>query len=251
MRLTSPRIESFGISDIGLVRQNNEDVWLELPLYRFYLLADGMGGHQAGEVAAKETAMALSRFIEQLFEGRKELFTIDELALQLKEGIKAANRAVYDMSRLHDELAGMGTTLCCFLLYHNTLIYAHVGDSRIYRFRKHLEQLTQDHSLRRELMHRFHVEEAKINTLPFKNVITRAVGTSPHVEPDIATVHVEPNDCYFLCSDGLTDLVSDSEIAQILQKNLAVKESCENLVALAKDKGGIDNITIVMIKIYE
>jgi PPM family protein phosphatase len=244
------RLETFGISDIGLIRQNNEDVWLELPEYRFYLLADGMGGHQAGEVAAREVASFLSDYVKNLFATKNDSFTIDALALKLKEGIKRANRWVYELSHKHEELSGMGTTLCCFLLYEGVLIYAHVGDSRIYRFRNTLEQLTQDHSLRRELMHRLHLEERKANTMAFKNIITRAIGTSLNVEPDIATLRVQPQDIYFLCSDGLTDTVSDKEIMHLVQKGASVKQTCENLVSLAKTKGGIDNITIVMIKIH-
>jgi PPM family protein phosphatase len=251
MQLMPYRLETFGISDIGLVRQNNEDIWAELPEYRFFVLADGMGGHLAGEIAAKEAVTSLSHFVEDFLSQSSEPFTNQQLISQIREGITLANRWVYHLSRANEEFYGMGTTLCCFLLYRDTLIYAHVGDSRIYRFRGQLEQLTQDHSLRRELIGRLGLDEKKASTLPFKNIITRAIGTSQNVEPEVSSLIIQPGDIYFLCSDGLTDSVSHEEMEDILKKSSSVKESCQDLVSTAKAKGGIDNITIVMIKLHE
>lgn len=245
MRIMS--VESFGISEIGLVRQNNEDVWAELPAYHFYVLADGMGGHQAGEVAARETVAHLTNSIDDFF--AQNSYSADEIAMKLKQSIIEANAYVYDLAQKSEELNGMGTTLCSFIIHDGDLIYAHVGDSRIYRFREKLQPLTKDHSLRREIMSRFQLDEKKASSLPFKNVITRAVGTSPSVEPDVNITTTKQNDIYLLCSDGLTDLVSDEEIELIIASSKTIKQASENLVKEALERGGVDNITLVMIKV--
>jgi len=245
MRLMPFRVNSFGCSDIGLVRKNNEDVWQCVPEKNFYLLTDGMGGHNAGEIAAREAAQSVCSSIEKL----NPSMSLEEACSYIKNAIIAANLHVYRLANTHDAWRGMGTTLCCFFLYDQTLIYAHVGDSRIYRFRSKLERLTQDHSLRQEIINRLQLKKNLVSHLPFKNVITRAIGTYPKVEPEIATTTVCLQDIYFLCSDGLTDLVSDAEIEAILQNTSTIEEACDNLVELAKYNGGNDNITILMIQI--
>jgi serine/threonine protein phosphatase PrpC len=250
MRLMPHQLVSFGISDIGLVRQNNEDVWAELPSHHFYLLTDGMGGHRAGEVAAKEAADSLCRSMDEFFANSEKELSVEELCNGLREAILKANRWVYQLAEHNESFEGMGTTLCCFLLYNKTLIYAHVGDSRIYRLRQTLQQLTRDHSLKRELIESLdgHQENREPHSL-FKNFITRAIGTSQLLEPEIAYTKVEEGDLYFLCSDGLTDAVSDAEISATIQESSSVRESCERLIEQAKSNGSTDNITIVMIKI--
>jgi protein phosphatase len=241
-------VESYGISDIGLSRSNNEDVWAELPDIRFYALADGMGGHQAGEVAAKEAVLELCDIIDALFIQNPKP-SAEKIAQILKQAFVDANQWVRSLAQQHPELAGMGSTLCCFSVLENTLIYAHVGDSRIYRFRNALTRLTEDHSLRQELLSTGDLDEEAANAFPFKNVITRAIGTNSLVEPHVATTPVQLDDIYFLCSDGLTDYASDDEIEAILKKNSSIKEASIELVETAKNAGGNDNITIVMIKI--
>jgi protein phosphatase len=136
-------------------------------------------------------------------------------------------------------------------VFNKTLIHAHVGDSRIYCFRKALSRLSEDHSLRQELLSMGDLDEEDAAAFPFKNVITRAIGTNPSLEPDIAAIPVQPGDIYFLCSDGLTDYVSDEEIEAILKKSSSIKEASIELVDAAKNAGGNDNITLVMIKILE
>jgi protein phosphatase len=225
-------IESFGISDVGLSREKNEDVFHEIPLHSFFVLADGMGGHNAGEVAAKEVIHHLSSSICQLFSTEENFPPLPSF---LHNAIVKANHWVHQLSEQKLEFQGMGTTLCCLLIHEQKLIYGHVGDSRIYRFRDALLQMTQDHrssSLRGK-----------------KNMITRAIGTTPHIEPDIAIESIHPGDIYFLCSDGLTDYVSDHEISTILEKNGCIKTASKQLVHAAKTKGGGDNITILMLKV--
>jgi len=241
------QIESFGLSDIGLSRHNNEDVWAEIPSLHFYVLADGMGGHLAGEIASTEAVESLIKTIRHILTTKSPLSNND-LSLELKEAILEANSWVYHLSRENREMQGMGTTLCCCLLNQNTLIYAHIGDSRIYRFREQLECLTKDHSLKKQIEEDYHLYEHRLIEPTFKNVITKAIGTSSHVEPDIDFTEVKTGDIYFLCSDGLTDAVEEEEIAAILRQSPTIQIACDRLVKSALAHGGHDNITLLMIK---
>jgi len=253
LRLMPGQIASYGLSDTGLVRKNNEDVWGSLPRYHLYVLADGMGGHQAGEVAAREATLFLLTHLRQLFEKEK----IDEKnCQQAKELIRYAiietNHFVYQLSLTHDLLRGMGTTLLCLYFHETSVIYAHVGDSRIYRQRgKQLEQLTSDHSLARELVDLGKMSKWQADDLQVKNIITRAIGTDAFVEPSVDVAKVEPGDLYLLCSDGLTDLVNFEEIQQVLNGSLTVEEKVRSLIAGAKRKGGHDNVTAVCVEVKE
>jgi serine/threonine protein phosphatase PrpC len=244
MNLMRFKLESYGVSDIGLSRPNNEDVWAEVSEAQFFVLADGMGGHKAGEIAAKVAVLSLSKAIQN------HMPSMETAMLTLRAAILKANADVYQMASRDENLHGMGTTLCCMQVYDQSLLYAHVGDSRIYRFRHHqLEQLTEDHSLRNELIAKGQLDVANASSFPYKNVITRAIGTTLQIEPTLTATGILPSDIYFLCSDGLTDYVSNEEIADVLKKAKSVKETSDLLVELAKSKGGNDNITIVMIKI--
>ena len=227
-------IESFGISDLGLVRGNNEDVFHEIPLHRFFVLADGMGGHNAGEIAAKEAVYHLSTSVCQIFSAEEQPDTQKSLPELIHKAILNANHWVHQLSEQKEELNGMGTTLCCLLLHDDSLICAHVGDSRVYRFREDLKQITADHSL---------------DPTSRKHVITRAIGTSPHVEPDISITPIHPGDIHFLCSDGLTDYVSDTEISTILDTHSCITAASKKMIEIAKSKGGSDNITVLMVKV--
>ncbi len=239
------KLESYGISDIGLVRVNNEDAFAELPEAHFFALADGMGGHKAGEVAAKLTIMSLCKSIED----NPPLSSIEEVMELFHEAIIQANRIVYSMGSQNEKLGGMGTTLCCLKLFGTSIVYAHVGDSRIYRFRNHkLDLLTHDHSLKHQLILKGELDEQSALLFPYKNIITRSIGTHAQVEPEIAASPFFPGDLYFLCSDGLTDYVSDQEISQVLEQESSIKDAADRMITLAKAKGGNDNITVVIIK---
>jgi len=241
-------IESYAISDIGLSRSNNEDVFAELPDLNFYALADGMGGHKAGEVAAKETVLHICDAMDLLLATEKRL-SLPDIVEGMKKAIVETNNWIRTLAREHPELSGMGTTFCSLLLYRETVIYAHVGDSRIYRFRNALERLTSDHSLRQELISTGDLTEVEAADFPMKNVLTKAIGTSSLVDPDIGTLIAESGDLFFLCSDGLTDFVSDSEIEKILRQKRSLKETGIQLVEEAKAKGGGDNITALLMKV--
>jgi protein phosphatase len=234
-------LESFGLSDIGVGRPNNEDVWAALPEFGFFALADGMGGHQAGEVAARET-------IEHLTHTFKTVKSRDcvELIIELRHAIEKANQWVYRLGKKTETLHGMGTTLCCLIWSDEVVIYAHVGDSRIYRYRdQKLELLTQDHSLFAKWLK---VGKESSTPFPYKNVITRAVGTSPKANPEIAVSAHQPGDIYFLCSDGLSDVLMPQEIESIISGSSDLEITSKRLIERAKIKGSCDNITILMIQ---
>ena len=240
-------IESYGISDIGLSRANNEDVWAELPAYNFYVLADGIGGHQAGEVAAKEAVLELCDAIDGFF-SKESVHNVETASKSIKQGISKANTWVSSLARQHTELSGMGTTLCSLLFLKHTAIYTHLGDSRIYRFRGKLERLTQDHSSRQRVITK-KLDEKGHPIVKVKNVITQAIGIMDKVNPEIHTLSLQKGDLFLLCTDGLTDCVTDPEIEEILRYETSIKEASLQLVEKAKNGGGNDNITIVMVKI--
>lgn len=239
-----PSFYSFGLSDIGLSRPNNEDVWIALPEIGFFAIADGMGGHQSGEIAAQKTIDQLSLFI-------KELPPLDPVTLmqELKRAIEKTNLFVYRMSKEQETFHGMGTTLCCLLWTQAGIVYAHVGDSRIYRLRKQkLELLTQDHSLFAKWLATGKLAEECETPFPYKNVITRAIGTCERVQPEIAVATTEPGDLYFLCTDGLTDVLPLNEMEKILNSTPDLASASKILVEMAKFKGSSDNITVLMIQ---
>jgi PPM family protein phosphatase len=218
----------------GRKRRHNEDAYvLQPPLFA---IADGMGGARAGEVASRLAAAALQS--GEVDGNGKERVT----AL-----IQAANRSVYERSSQDAEVAGMGTTMTVALVEDATVTLGHVGDSRAYVLRDgELEQLTDDHSLVAELVRggKLSAEEAEHH--PQRSVITRALGTDPDVDVDTFTVEAEDGDVFVLCSDGLTDMVGDDEIGEVLagsRENL--KEAAEELVRRANKAGGQDNITVV------
>lgn len=233
----------FGISETGFVRSNNEDVWSVVSAKQFYVLADGMGGHQAGEVAASFAVETMCRAI-QVLPGRP---TVEKACQLLREAIAAANAKVFEESHNHPDYAGMGTTLSCFIVAGNSLIYGHIGDSRLYRYRNKLQRLTEDHSLRNTL--RSKEEKNSSPTLLMRNVITRAIGTHASVLPDIGVIPLRSKDIYMLCSDGLSDYVEEQTIARTLSSPLSLEEMGRNLVESALEKGGNDNITLLLVRI--
>jgi PPM family protein phosphatase len=218
----------------GRKRRHNEDAYvLQPPLFA---IADGMGGARAGEVASRLAAAALQSG-EVDGNGKERVSAL----------IQAANRSVYERSSQDAEVAGMGTTMTVALVEDATVTLGHVGDSRAYVLRDgEMEQLTEDHSLVNELLKtgRLSREEAEVH--PQRSVITRALGTDPDVDVDTFTVEAEDGDVFVLCSDGLTDMVGDDEIGEVLaasRENL--KEAAEELVRRANKAGGQDNITVV------
>ena len=226
-----------GLSDIGLTRQNNEDVWVAFPEHGLFALADGMGGHKAGEIAAKEA-------IDQLCQLMKRHKNTNDPAA-LRAAIEFANLRVYEKSCKSDAFRGMGTTLCCLQCTKDSVIYAHVGDSRIYRYRNNkLEQLTNDHSLLAQWIS----EGDKNKPIPYKNIITRSIGTPKRANPEINITPHLPGDLFILCSDGLSDVLSLSDIEIIVERSESLDLMTTRLIEKAKIKGSSDNITVLIVQ---
>lgn len=245
-------LSSFGMTDVGLVRSNNEDVFLSLKEYAFFAIADGMGGHKAGEIAAREAVRFVAASIEELFVSTERNWSIFDLTAFNKLSIENANSWVHHLGQKTKNCKGMGTTICTLLFHERSLIYGHVGDSRIYRFREGLlEQLTEDHSLTNQMIAKGQLQKNSSERLHYKNVLTRALGTQNEVEAEIHIAPVNPHDIYLMCSDGLTDQVSDEEIAEILKKHKDIKKGTAALIDRAKYVGGHDNVTVVLVKTDE
>jgi protein phosphatase len=242
-----------GLTDIGLVRENNEDAWGEASDEHFFVLADGMGGHLAGEVASRELVEGLCSIIKRsLGKKSKKKRSIEDTKNKILHGIEQVNTKIFAMSYTSETLRGMGTTLCFLFFHEDGLIYGHVGDSRIYRVRsKNLEQLTTDHSLLRELLDQGQITQEQAGEFLYKNILTRAIGTEPEVEPSVVTDAVLENDLYLMCSDGLTDMLSPEEISSILIRSATISDKAYELVRLAKQKGGVDNITVILVQVKQ
>jgi PPM family protein phosphatase len=228
-------------TDVGLRRRENEDRYALAPHLGLYLVADGMGGHSAGQVASQLAAEASLQAIETL-EGSGA-----SLVEKLREAVASANQAIFASATDHPEYAGMGTTLVALLVDGERGALAHVGDSRAYRMRGgRLRLLTDDHSVVGELLRRREISEDDARAHPQRHVLTRALGVRSQVEPDLAELTPEPGDVFVLCSDGLTAHVEDGEIGEIVAEGADLQEACEHLVDLANDRGGEDNITVVL-----
>lgn len=244
-------VDSWGLTDIGLVRTNNEDVWVKLDEHNVFILADGMGGHRAGEVAAKEAVDALRRIVEQkLTEKPSAEWNESGIKDMLYNALVDVNSIVYSIGSSDESLRGMGTTLCCLLIAGDRVIYGHIGDSRIYRLRNgSLTQLTHDHTLRTP--HISEDDESVSGIIKYKNFLTRTVGNDPLTFPDIDAKEIQNSDTFLLCSDGLTDMVPPEDIQRIMNTAPSVKECAQNLVSLAKANGGVDNVTVIVVKMNQ
>jgi protein phosphatase len=235
----SVKLHSFGISDVGRVRKNNEDVWAVIPDRHFFILADGMGGQKAGEVAASYALQSMCRSVDAM----PCDMTVEQACPLLRRAIAAANTKVFHESRRHPAFSGMGTTLSCFMVVENSLIYAHIGDSRLYRYRSKLDRLTEDHSLRNPAL--AHLITSHTHR---KNMITRAVGAHSVILPDLGVIPIVSKDIYLLCSDGLSDYVDEAKMHQVLSSSLSLRNMGEKLVDAALKKGGNDNITLILVQ---
>lgn len=243
----SYKIVVAGLSDPGLVRQSNEDIWSQVPECAVFALADGMGGHRAGEIAAREAMHVLSSLVRKI----KPHLSLYEARDAWVGVIKQVNQSIYKLARSDDHLKGMGTTLCCMQFREDGIVYGHVGDSRIYRLRQGaLEQLTSDHSLLRELMDLGQIAEGQATDFLYKNILTRAIGTEPSVEPSVYTCDIVAGDLYLMCTDGLSDALSEKEIEVTLNSATSVENAVRALIDGAKRKGGFDNITAVVMRVH-
>ncbi len=230
-------------TDIGLTRKNNEDLYFIDKELELFIVADGMGGHAAGEVASRLAVKTVHQSLQATGATKSQV-------RQLKQAIEKANQAVANAARDNSTWQGMGTTLTVLQLQQQQAFLAHVGDSRAYRLRNNeLEQLSDDHSLVGEQLRQgiISTEEARASGLG--NILLQAVGISPELNICQKEFPLTTGDRFLLCSDGLTDMLTDAEIKQILQQDNALDQLCDELVDRALGAGGKDNITIVIIQI--
>lgn len=230
------------ISDIGMVRSLNEDYVLydECKGYCIYVVADGMGGHNAGEVASKMAAEGIIEFIKDNFnkENNEEL---------LNKAIKKVNDKIFKSSLKLENLNGMGTTVTACFLTREFVQVGNVGDSCCFGLGSDfVDKITKDHSLVQELLDTGSISEEQALHHPKKNIITRAIGTNPEVEVDIFNIQRDKYRCFLLCSDGLANEVSKEEFLEIIKEEKNFESACERLVNLAKFRGGRDNITVLL-----
>ncbi len=244
------KTESYGLTDIGSVRKNNEDAWEEIPEAGFYVLADGLGGHQSGEVASSKAVKNLIYAIKRIEQFKSDNRTAKELATLLRFAIKETNHHIHRMGQNSEEMTGMATTLCCLYIHQQQIIYAHVGDSRIYRLRKgRLNLLTKDHTVVNHLLNKGEITPEEARNSSYRNILTKAVGIDLTIEADVNIEEIQHDDLYLLCSDGLTDALSFHEMEEILSLSKTLKNKTSILINKAKENGGEDNITALLIKI--
>lgn len=245
-------------TDTGRVRDHNEDYIAIDERFGIAILADGMGGLNAGEVASSMSAHLL---MEELMAWRQGESSIekeleDDAAPAMTSGIvrlavQRANNAVFHVSQTQPQCRGMGTTIVVSVFHDNTMIVGHIGDSRMYRFREDaLEQITKDHSFVQELLDKGLYTEQEARASNKKNVVTRALGVAPGVEVDVGEFEAKPGDIYLMCSDGLSDLVTDEDIETSIRTLGGDLEACAgHLVDVANASGGKDNISIVLARV--
>ena len=237
----------FAKTDIGRVREQNQDYFYiseETEEPKIYILADGMGGYKGGEIASRLATESVQKYIQNNFERiTKEK---EEILKLVKSAVEYANMVVYEKSKEVPELEGMGTTLEVCLIYNNKAYIGHVGDSRIYRIRKDvIRKLTKDHSYVQKLVEDKKITREEAKTHPKKNMLIKALGCTPYVEPDIRARNFEKGDVFIMCSDGLTNMVEENRIYTLITQD--INSAADKLIEEANMAGGIDNITIIII----
>lgn len=243
------------LSDAGKIRPLNEDCVSTRPNRGIVVLADGMGGYNAGEVASALAVALITRGIESAWPQVAADCPREDSKLKaeklFRDQIQLANEAIYRKAQQDPNCSGMGTTLVMGLFHDNFLAVAHVGDSRLYRLRGGtLSQVTRDHSLLQEQLDTGLISSEEARVSNNKNYVTRALGVDPVAEPDVACYEVLPGDIYLFCSDGLNDLISDEEIRLTLIKWIERPVmAARQLVQAANDSGGRDNISVVVVKV--
>jgi protein phosphatase len=251
------KLISFGKTDQGKTRTNNEDAFLVNDRLGLYAVADGIGGHEGGEVASRLAVEALSDMLREQFAGSRSAAAFDDspgtdqYISSLRGAVALANTTVRQAAAQDPDLTGMGTTVTAVLLRPRTSVFVHVGDSRAYLFRDGtLRQLTDDHSLVAEQMRAGLITPEQARMSPYRHVITRSVGIHPEVHADFGMFELEKKDILLLCTDGLTEMVKDDDIARILSSETPAA-SAESLIRWANDNGGVDNITVVVVRIED
>jgi protein phosphatase len=265
-------VQSCGLTDAGRVRSENEDQFLIATLTKalqvqqtslpqakvqfsgergyLFLVADGMGGHSGGEQASALAIDQIEQFMLNTFKWFFQLKGSEEQKVlkEFRDALHQTNARIIQEATLHPELWGMGTTLTMAYSLHRELFVVHVGDSRCYLFRAGaLHQVTRDHTLVQEMVQRGHLSPQEASEHRWRHVITNVVGgTEPGVSPEVHKVHLESGDVLLLCSDGLTEMLADEEIAAVLQQEADPRRACDRLIKQANEHGGKDNVTVIV-----
>jgi protein phosphatase len=238
-------ITSAGRTDVGIIRSGNEDNFLMVPERGIFVVADGMGGHAAGEVASDMAVRAVSREL-----GSLRGLSDEEVAERMRQAIRAANGAIFQRTLTEHDKRGMGTTVTALVLYAGRFLIGQVGDSRAYLLRDgRLTQVTKDHSYVQEQVDAGYLTPEQARTHPYSNVITRCVGANSEVIPDIYVGTVKERDLFLLASDGLTGMLEDHELERIVQDDAMPQHQVDALVDEANRHGGLDNITAILVRI--
>lgn len=252
------KVKAFELTDTGKVRDHNEDAIGSNREAGLYVLADGMGGYNAGEVASSIAVKTVKDLVSEAVE-REDRDRVEpdtgfmRQTIVLRDAITRANKIIHQTSQSQASCEGMGTTIVACMFYDNRLSIAHVGDSRLYRVRDgRLEQITMDHSLLQELVDRGFYTREEAERATNRNYVTRALGVEPTVQVDLQEIEVQKDDLFLLCSDGLPDMVDDEEIHLTISTFSANLETIgQQLVQLSNDHGGKDNISVVLARVVE
>jgi PPM family protein phosphatase len=251
------RIEVAGLTHVGMKRNHNEDNYLLLPEEQLFCVADGMGGHSSGEIASKIAVDELAEFFKLTSKDVDATwpFKMDKSRNydenRLATAIKLANMRIYERASAEAKYKGMGTTIVTIHFVSNVAYVGHVGDSRVYFFREgQLRQMTEDHSLLNDYLKAKKLTPEEIEAFPHKNVIVRALGMKDTVQVDVGRFEAKDGDVFLLCSDGLSGMVPDPQIQDILKGGADLEASCNQLIELANANGGADNVTAILARFH-
>lgn len=238
-------MRAFAATDVGKVRDINQDsIFCSTEpvgcLPNLYIVADGMGGHKAGDIASRLTVDSVTECLKH--SESKDYITV------INDAVIKANDEVLKVAAQSEDYAGMGTTLVVATVFGNVLKVANVGDSRLYVIGEDIVQITRDHSLVEEMVINGQLNRADARSDTRKNIITRAIGGEEHVEAEMFSVELKPGDKVLMCSDGLSNMVDDSQILNIVEESTDVQEAVNRLIGTANDNGGLDNISVLMIE---
>ena len=244
--------EFFAQTDPGLTRDNNEDSVTFDESCCLGVLADGMGGYNAGEVASGMATAFIKSELGRWLRATQQLAPLKDTRRAMEICVGNANRSIYNAANAHPQYAGMGTTLVLSVFQQDRLLLGHIGDSRCYRYRRgQLRQITKDHSLLQEQFDAGLITAEQMATAANKNLVTRALGVDPEVELELSEYRVESNDLYLMCSDGLSDMVDTPALLALLQTTSTLPELAEKLIASANASGGRDNISVLLARAHE
>jgi serine/threonine protein phosphatase PrpC len=249
-------LKAAGITDVGLKRETNEDYFSMDNALGLYIVADGMGGHLAGEVASKVAVEIISKNVSRWIAHNShddELYDYPDTSLSKRgnyilSGIKLANRVIYELSKVYSEYKGMGTTIVALCIMPPLAITANVGDSKLYLIRGDaIEPLSKEHNMVTEQLEMGLISEEEAKVSPLRHILTRNLGSSDTVDVDVFEIEPKNNDRFLLCTDGLTDLVSDKEILEIVKNGEDPEHLCRQLIVKANGMGGNDNVTASLV----